>query len=287
MHKTKHSKFKNTGILFELLTRQLTADILSGKDDSFARELIFKYFKESKELGKEWKLYKFIINEQFSDESKADRALDVVLKARERLNSKKLTEEKYNLIKEIKEKYSIDEFLKSNIKNYKIFASIYKVFENHINGNNFKLNEVIEAKSLLIDNLTSSKKEIVQKKDSLLEYYESQPKEIKMLAFKFLVDSLNKKYKEFDDRQKQILKEYINNLSDATDLKKFVLNEKLVIKKELSSLVEKIDNTVTKIKVSELIHQLDSLDNFKKIRENHLVVLLTGYELIKEIKKLI
>lgn len=98
MQKSKHSKFKNTGILFELLTRQLTAEILSDKKDSRAKEILFKYFKESTELGKEWQLYNFIVNEQFLDDKKASRALDVVLKARDRLDNRKLNSEKYDLI---------------------------------------------------------------------------------------------------------------------------------------------------------------------------------------------
>ena len=57
MHKkAKHSKFKNAGILFELLTRQITADILAGRDETFTKNLMFKYFHESKELGKEAQL---------------------------------------------------------------------------------------------------------------------------------------------------------------------------------------------------------------------------------------
>ena len=49
MHKAKHSKFKNTGILFELLTRQITADIIGGKDESAAKQILFKYFSENTE----------------------------------------------------------------------------------------------------------------------------------------------------------------------------------------------------------------------------------------------
>ena len=39
----KHSKYKNTGILFELLVRQITADTLDGKD-SPARKILKNYF---------------------------------------------------------------------------------------------------------------------------------------------------------------------------------------------------------------------------------------------------
>ena len=122
--KAKHSKFRNTGILFELLTRQITADILAGKDESIAKTLLFKYFKENKELGKEWQLYSFLLNEKAKDEVQAEKYINVVLKQREKIDDKKLVQEKYNLIKEIKETYPIEDLLKSNLKNYKTFASI-------------------------------------------------------------------------------------------------------------------------------------------------------------------
>ena len=131
MHKAKHSKFRNTGILFELLTRQVTSDILSGKDETFAKNILFKYFSENKELGKELQLYNFLVNEVAKDEIQAEKYVEIVLKQRDKLNQKTLASEKYNLIKEIKDVYPINDLFKSSIKNYKVLASIYKIFENH------------------------------------------------------------------------------------------------------------------------------------------------------------
>ena len=88
MHKAKHSKFRNTGILFELLTRQVTSDILSGKDESFAKNILFKYFSESKELGKELQLYNFLVNEVAKDETQAEKYIEIVLKQRDKLKER-------------------------------------------------------------------------------------------------------------------------------------------------------------------------------------------------------
>ena len=128
--KAKHSKFKNSGVLFELLTRQITADILAGRDESFTKNLMFKYFNESTALGKEFQLYNFIVSQSSKNSESADRILNVVLQTRSKLNERELTSQKYNLVKEIKEKFNIDEFLKNKIPNYKLYASIYKLFEN-------------------------------------------------------------------------------------------------------------------------------------------------------------
>jgi hypothetical protein len=285
MHKSKHSKFKNTGILFELLTRQLTADILVGETDSKSKELLFKYFKESRELGKEWQLYNFLVNEQFLDDKKAERALGVVLKAREKLDNDVLNEEKYSLIKEIKEIYPIENFLKSSIKNYKVYASIYKVFESHVGKVGFELSETIQAKDCLIENLVKIKNNSTKtKEDTLIEEYKKQTEDVRLLAYKFLVENLNKKYKSLDIEQKNILKEYINNISNTNSLAAFIIQQRDIVRNGLNSLLEKIDSQVAKIKVSEVINQLNNINVSRGVKDSNVMVLLLSYELIKEIK---
>jgi hypothetical protein len=288
MQKSKHSKFKNTGILFELLTRQITAEILSDKKESKAKDILFKYFKESTELGKEWQLYNFIVNEQFLDDKKASRALDVVLKARERLNNRQLTVEKYNLIKEIKSAYPIDSFLKSSIKNYKVYASAFKVFESHVQSNRFDLKEVIQAKDFLIENLVKVKNQPnPNKDDALLEEYKKQSEDVRLLAYKFLVENLNKKYNSLSSEQKAILREYINNISNTNSITSFVLAETDKLKTNLSNLCEKIDSKVTVIKIMEVVNQLNSINVQKGVRDNHIMLLLMSHELLKEINTVI
>ena len=67
----KHSKYKNTGILFELLTRQITSDILSGKRTPKAIPILEKYFNKNEELGKELILYLSFFNGKRLSETNA------------------------------------------------------------------------------------------------------------------------------------------------------------------------------------------------------------------------
>jgi hypothetical protein len=285
MQKAKHSKFKNTGILFELLTRQVTADILAGKDESSAKNLLFKYFTENKELGKEWQLYNFLLNEKAKDELQAEKYINVILKQREKLDSKKLTEQKYNLIKEIKENYPIDDLLKSSIKNYKIHASVYKIFENHVSSSSkFEVKELIQSRNTITENLCGKKNLISESEDDLVNFYKQQNEDIRLLSYKLLVDSLNEKYKDLDNNQKRLLKEYINNISNTNSLNDFVKTEIDTIKESLSNLLEKISDNVLKIKINEVTKQLESINCKKSLKDNQITVLLLSYELIKEIK---
>lgn len=285
MHKAKHSKFRNTGILFELLTRQVTSDILSGKDESFAKNILFKYFGENKELGKELQLYNFLINEVAKDENQAEKYIEIVLKQRTKLNEKTLTSEKYNLIKEIKDVYPINDLFKSPIKNYRLLASIYKVFENHTNQKSkFDVKEIISSRTSIVENLCGVKKLVKESEDDLISVYKQQNEEVRLLSYKLLVESLNEKYKDLDTNQKNLLKEYINSISNTNSLKKLIDSEVDNVKVQLSELSSKVNDDVIKIKINETVKQLDNVKKFNLVKDNQVMVLLLSYELIREVK---
>jgi hypothetical protein len=286
--KLKHSKFRNTGILFELLTKQITADILEGKDKSEAKELLFKYFKENSELGKEWRLYNFLLNEKSKDESHAERFLSVILEQRKKLHNNKLSEEKYNLIKEMKELYPIDQFLKASIKNYKVLASTYKIFEDSTSKDTkFDVQEIFQAKTTIIENIAQKSKKTLTEQEDLIKFYQQQNEDIRLLSYKILVENLNKKYSVLDDDQKTILREYINNVSNTNSLGKFVCNKIDEIKAKLLESSSNIrDANVMKIKISEVVKQLDKVRPTNNIvKDNQVMSLLLSYELLKEVKK--
>ena len=285
MHKkAKHSKFKNSGILFELLTRQITSDILAGRDESFTKNLMFRYFNESKELGKEFQLYNFISSQSSKNPQTADRILDVVLQTRSKIDARELNKQKYNLVKEIKEQYNIDEFLKNKIPNYKLYASVYKLFENqNLNEVKFGVEELVDARECVIESLTKDKKSDLQS----LDIYDSQPAEVRLLAYKFLIENFNKKYSNLLPDQKRLLKEYITNVSNTNKFTEFVNIEYKRVSEILKEYISSINNNeVIKIKLNETITQLSSKNVVGLVKENQLTSLLTAYELVEELKKI-
>ena len=149
---------------------------------------MFKYFHESKELGKEAQLYNFILQQASKDANSAERILNVVLQTRTKLDERELNKQKYNIIKEIKEKYNIDEFLKNKIPNYKLYASVYKLFENQVEQEvKFDVNEILESREYVVENLTKEKKN----SEESLDVYGSQSAEVRLLAYKFLIENFN------------------------------------------------------------------------------------------------
>jgi hypothetical protein len=286
--KMRHSKFKNTGILFELLTRQVTADIIAGKDGSEAKDLLFKYFKENTELGREWRLYNFLLSEKIKDEQHADRFLSVIIEQRKKLSNSKLAKEKYELIKEIKNLYPIDDFLKASIKNYRNLASIFKLFEDASSKDlKFDVKEVYQAKTCIIENIVDRPKKVGEEED-ILKFYAQQNEDVRLLSYRILVEGMNKKYKDLDENQKNVLREYINNISNTNSLGEYITREVDNVKKQLNELTSKInDNDVIRIKINEVVRQLDKVKPSpnKIVKDNQVMVVLLSYELLKEIKK--
>ena len=285
-NKAKHSKFKNSGILFELLTRQIVTDVLAGKDNSFAKTLMFKYFNESTLLGKEFQLYKFITSQTAKTPEKADRIISLVLQSRSKLNDKELNLQKYNLIKEIKENIDVEEFLKNKITNYKLYASIYKLFENasHSSNENYDIEELVNAKEYILESMCGQHKPIInENKSDDMELYSKQSVDVKLIAYKFLIENFNRKYSDLLPDQKKLIREYITNISHINKFTEFVNSEYKRIAALLKENLDLIDNKVTKIKVNEVVSQLSNKSFKGSVNENDLSPLLNAYKLFNKI----
>jgi HSP20 family molecular chaperone IbpA len=225
------------------------------------------------------------MNETAKDSVAADRVVETILRARQRIRTDKLNNQKYHLIKEIKNKYPIDDFLRGKISNYKLMASIYKLFEGSLDGD-CDPHDIIQSRNIVSESLLrcSTTESLFEEKDKLIEAYEKQTKDLKLLSHKLLVDSFNKKYSSLDNPQKILLREYINNVSNTNSFKSYVNAEIPGIQKSLLELSEKANDTVIKIKINETCNQLETLKRGKIVKESHVMSLLLSYELIKELK---
>lgn len=285
MKKIKHSKFKNTGFIFELLVRQITSEIMSA-NKSTAEKILKEHFNSKKELSKELKLYQYLINEKYNSESKAEQFINTILEARKRLDEKKLTKEKYNLIKEIKETYNLDEFIKSSISNYKTLASIYKIFETVSTDEQYDPTDIVSSRFTITESIINSSIQNKESKlkDAVMEEYKKQDGDLRAVSYKLLVESFNNKYKNLTTEQKVLLREYINNINNTGKLNQFVGDETTKLVEQLKQVGSKISDKVTKIKLAETISNIKKIKSVKKIKEQHLSALMMSYELLSELK---
>lgn len=276
MKKIKHSKFKNTAMLFELLTRQITSDIIAS-NESIAIQILKKFFNKNTELIREYKLYKTVCDEKLKSETKANMLIEAVLKARRGLNKHKLQNEKYELIKSIKENFDIDVFFQTKVQNYKLLASVYKIFEYNELDNPI---EITKSRITILENITSKPNTSVITEDVAIA---QEPKEIRLMAYKYLVEKFNAKYNNLTESQKVLLREYIENVSNTNNLKSLLQTEAVTIKRLFTKNMYMVKDKSLKIKLQEVAGLLGEYENIKKVEENHISALLRYYSLIDDL----
>ena len=279
--KIKHSKYKNPGILFELLVRQITADTLKG-DNSPAIDILKKFFVKT-ELGREYKLYETILKSKVLNESRANVFITTALDASKKLNKGQLRNQKYQLIREIKDNYKVEEFFSSKIKNYKELAALYTLIEGYNSKNISDTQQLVDNKVTLLEFLT--KQEVSEeKKQTLIEEFSDYDKDTRILTYKVLLEKFNDKYQHLSKEQKQVLKEFINSVDSAPRLRNFYNLKVNELKDSLIEENKNIKDKATSIKIQEVSKYLTELDKSSKVGDDNLVDLLRYYELVKEIK---
>lgn len=284
----KHNKIKNTGILFELLVRKVASDVLDGKSDSFAVKIMREHFHSKSELGKELQLYRSFFNTPKLSETKAFNMLDLVLERRRSLNEKLLAAQKFLLIKELKENCDLKTFMAGRVPSYKVYASIYKLFEAVKSIESLmEINEVISSRFVIVEHLQGAlKEETVIKENNYTEIIKQQPEEIRHLSYKFLLERFNEKYSNFSEKQKGLLREYINNGTNVDKFTKYVSLEAKTLAQQIKKNSSKIKNDITRIKLNEVMSQLNSIQSKSSVKENNITALLIAYEISHELDSL-
>ena len=279
----KHSKFKNTGILFEVIVRKITSDTLSGKD-SPAINILKSHFVNT-ELGKEYKLYETVFKSKNLDSTKASMILNTVLESSKKLNRTRIRKEKYNLIKELKVHYNVEGLFKTKLNDYKAQASFYTLLETYNTEKLIDPNQIIDNKVTLLEYLTSKDINRDNVKDNVIEEFKSQDKDIRTLTYYVLLEKFNDKYSTLNLRQKHILKEFIESVDNTPSLKEFYNNEVLYIKESIKKQITITNSEVIKIKLNEVSSLINGLDKKTVIKSDHLVDLLQYHSLLEELSK--
>ncbi len=278
--KIKHSKYKNTGILFELLVRQITADTLKGVD-SPAINILKSYFVKTS-LGREYKLYESVMKSKPLNNTQAGLMISTVLESTIKLNRKSIKKQKYNLIKEIKKHYDLESFFGSKISNYKEIAAVYTLIESFHNDKP-NLDQINNSKIIILEHLTKKK---IQKdaKQTVLEEFSGYDKDVRTLTYKVLLEKFNSKYDVLTNDQKQVLKEYINSVESTPDLRNFYNTKINELKATLETENKNVKDRATQIKISEVAKFLTELSKTDKVGDSNLVDLLRYYQLVNEIQ---
>jgi hypothetical protein len=282
MRKVKHNKIRNTGLLFEFLLRQITSDVLN-KDNGQAVKIVKEKFNENTELGKELALYNVLITKKFKSDSKADYFINEVMRARKDLNNSVLRRERYNLIKEIQSNYNLQKFMSSKVPNYKTYASIFTLFEYN---KSLSPDQKTESFFNIVEHVTTNDKSI-----KLSETVQTLPddEDLRILTYKTLLEKFNQKYTKLSKDQKNLLREYINNVSNTNSLKDTLKEIVKGLKEDLKTHSKNLQDKVVKIKMSEAIKSIDKFcgidDKSDVVKDEYVIQTMRYLELVKEVKK--
>ena len=283
--KVKHSKFRNTGLIFELLVKQIASDTLNNRD-SAAVQILKKYFTGKTALVKEFKLYEFIAKNKNISQSKAEAIVSTITEISRRLDQKQLKESKYNLISDIKENYNVEEFFSIQVRDYKPLAALYCLLEAQNNADLVDPSVLVDNKTTILEHLTSSPQKEDDVKDTLIEDYAKYDKDLRLLTFKILLEKFNSKYKDLLPEQKNILREFITSVNSNARLRNVVNEELGKIASDVRDLVKKVKDEVVKIKLEEVAKAIVPISKTEKITDTHLVNLMQYYDLVNELRSI-
>ena len=275
--KVKHSKYKNTGILFELLTRQLTSDTIAGNQPK-SLSFLKNHFNSKTELLKEYKIYHTLATQKYKKDSQATMLISTLLEAHLKLNKSQLRREKYNLIKEIKDTYNVNDFFKAKVTDYKIMASIFNLLENK----EASPISVVNSKVTLLEHITQ--KPTKEKKNIVLENYNKQDKDTRLLTYKVLLEKFNDKYSGLQNNQKTLLKEYVNSVTNSPALKSYINQEIKAVKQSLTRYSKKVEDKAVVVKLNETKGMIKTLCKKSSVNDDNVINLLNYYELVNELK---
>ena len=283
--KIKHNKFRNTGLIYELLVKQIAADTLAGKE-SPAVKILRKFYTGSSFLVKEFKLYDYILKNKGISQNKAESILSSIVDISRKLDQSSLRNQKYELVKEIKKHYSVEEFFSIKVRDYKPLAALYCLLEAQNNNELVDPNIFVNNKVTILEHLTSNEQDKDEVKDTLVEDYSKYDKDLKLLTYKILLEKFNTKYDNLLPEQKNVLREFITSINSTVKLRNSV-NERIEeIRTEITAATAKVDNEVVKIKLNEVLKGIKLLSNKERVDDNVLVNLMQYYELIAELRQL-
>ena len=281
----KHSKYKNTGLIYELLVKQIAADTLS-KRESPALSVLRKFYTGNTTLVKEFKLYDFILKNKEVGSKKAESVLSTIVEISRKLDANSLKKQKYELIKELKSHYDLEEFFSIKVESYKPLAALYCLMEAQATSELVDLDVFVDNKTTILEHLTQSKLSNKAVADTLIEEYSKYDKDLRLLTYKILLEKFNDQYKDLLPEQKNILKEFIVSVNSSTRLRNVVNEEMIKLQKEISTLKENVADKVVKIKLEEIQKAITPIKNTQKVEDNHLVSLMQYYELVNELRNL-
>ena len=113
--------------------------------------------------------------------------------------------------------------------------------------------------------------------------------ELRILTYRTLLEKFNNKYSKLNGSQKNLLREYINNISNTNSLKKNLTNIVKELKEDLLKQKSKLRDKVVKIKMNEAVNTMEKFcgtsNKSQFVKDSDVLQTMRYMELLKELKK--
>lgn len=278
----KHSKYKNTGLIYELLVRQIAADTIANRP-SPAIKVLKKYYGASSSFAKEFKLYEFVSKNKGVSRDRAESIISTVTEISRRLDQRSIKSQKYNLIADLKEHYNLEDFFSIKVADYKVLAALYCLLEAQTNSELVDPQIFVDNKVTILEHLTLQPTSDNSARESLIEEYSKYEKDLKLLTYKILLEKFNNKYDNLNSDQKLVLREFITSVSSSNKLKDFINTKLREIASKLGKSIVQIEDDILKIKLTEVKNNIAFLSKKDKVKDSNLSLLMQYYELLHEL----
>jgi len=157
-------------------------------------------------------------------------------------------------------------------------ASIYNLLENR----KATALSIVNSKVTLLEHITEKQKTV--KKDVVLENFNKQDSDTRLLTYKVLLEKFNDKYSGLQDNQKTLLKEYVNSVTNSPSLKSYINQEIKEVKKTITGYSKKVEDKAVAIKLTETKGMIKPLCKKTSVNDDNVINLLNYYELVNELK---
>lgn len=255
----KHNKKRNPAILYNVLIKEMARCVIlkeTSRHDEILN-VVKEHFDPSSPLGKEYRLYKEILNAKGSDRSHLNKLIYEVRREFGNLEQRALNEQKNGLIAYINKNLG-KEVYSNFVPQYKNLATIYQILDDKS-----KISTKLALQESLVNSLTQTAADEMQPIDNLV--------------YKTFVDKFNEHYTGLLNEQKTLLNKYLRSESfEDLELRVYVHKEIGRIKEALS----KNENESLK-GVIEVLEE----SRTKKIDMSLLEIVLQAQELVNELGK--
>ena len=274
----KHNKKRNVGLIYELLTKFISRNIIDDKKQVArkALKIIENRFNNNTELYKEFRLFNAIYNSTVSSTAVAVGVLTEAKNAVRSLDESKLRKEKSLLIRDINHKLGDANFYHQKISNYKTFASIQTLMNEWKLNTNADLSNVIRLEKVIVEHLTDANKELIKE-------IKVDDKKSDALVFNILSEKINNKYSNtLSIEQKNIIRNYAIYHDDRQALSVYLAEIKSRTLSSLKKYSSEIKNDILLSKLDEVQTRINQLD-IESVDDKQIIKFLTVSKLKDEI----